>query len=102
LAAWTGLASARYGGLHIAGGTVDVAIEVELQRDVGCAQHWSKSSRRAIRPSCRSSGVATDVAHFSDSPRERADTLMVGKSTCGNGATGSNRNAITPDKRDRR
>jgi hypothetical protein len=51
----------------------------------------------AMRPSWRSSGVATDVAMFSGlAPGRLAVTLMVGKSTCGSGATGSSRNAITP------
>jgi hypothetical protein len=31
-------------------------------------------------------------------PGSWADTDMVGKSTCGNGETGSTRNAETPDK----
>ncbi len=45
----------------------------------------------------RSSGVATDAAMISAlAPGSPAFTLMVGKSTCGNGDTGSTVNAIAP------
>src|SRR5215813_3571006 len=53
-----------------------------------------------MRPNCRSSGVATAEAIVSGlAPGRLAPTAIVGKSTCGNGATGKNRNATTPDKR---
>ncbi len=43
----------------------------------------------AIRPNCRSNGVATDDAIVSGSaPGRPAETEMVGNSTCGSGATG--------------
>jgi hypothetical protein len=43
--------------------------------------------------------VATEEAIVSGlAPGKDAETEMVGKSTCGNGDTGRNRNAITPDK----
>src|SRR5947208_14760275 len=52
----------------------------------------------AMRPNWRSSGVATDDAIVSGlAPGRLADTEMVGKSTCGSGETGSNRNATTPE-----
>src|SRR5262245_14244883 len=52
----------------------------------------------AMRPICRSSGVATEVAMVCGlAPGRLADTLMVGKSTCGKEATGRRRKAITPD-----
>ena len=39
-----------------------------------------------MRPNCRSSGAATDVAMVSGlAPRQEAKTKMVGKSTCGRG-----------------
>ena len=51
----------------------------------------------AIWPNCRSSGVATDEAMVSASaPGSVAVTWIVGKSTCGNGATGNSRNAAMP------
>ena len=46
----------------------------------------------AMRPSWRSSGVATAEAIVSGlAPGSAADTMTVGKSTCGSGATGSSR-----------
>jgi len=51
----------------------------------------------AMRPSERSRGVATVAAIVSGlAPGRLADTDIVGKSTCGNGETGSNRNAVIP------
>ena len=51
----------------------------------------------AMRPSERSSGVATVAAIVSGlAPGRPACTEIVGKSTCGSGETGSNRNAIAP------
>src|SRR5262245_2972942 len=51
----------------------------------------------AIWPRCRSSGVATVVAITCGlAPGICARTEMVGKSTCGSGATGSWKNAIAP------
>src|SRR5262245_55565276 len=51
----------------------------------------------AIRPNCRSSGVATDDAIVSGlAPGSEADTEIVGKSTCGSGDTGSDSNATAP------
>ena len=44
----------------------------------------------AMRPNCRSSGVATDEAMVSGlAPGRLAFTWIVGKSTCGSGETGS-------------
>jgi hypothetical protein len=44
----------------------------------------------AMCPNCRSSGVATEDAMISAlAPGSPAFTEMVGKSTCGSGATGS-------------
>ena len=54
----------------------------------------------AMRPNCRSSGVATAEAMVSGlAPGKEAPTPMVGRSTCGSGATGKKRKAITPDKK---
>jgi hypothetical protein len=51
----------------------------------------------AMCPNWRSSGVATDEAMISAlAPGRLALTEMVGKSTCGNGETGSTLNAIAP------
>jgi len=56
----------------------------------------------AMRPNWRSSGVATADAIVSGlAPGRLAPTPMVGKSTCGSGATGRNRNAIAPEKKNR-
>ncbi len=45
----------------------------------------------AIRPNCRSSGVATEDAIVSGlAPGRPAETLIVGNSTCGSGETGRN------------
>ena len=46
----------------------------------------------AMRPNCRSSGVATEEAMVSGlAPGRPALTWIVGKSTCGSGDTGRNR-----------
>ena len=51
----------------------------------------------AMRPSARSSGVATVAAMVSGlAPGSEACTEMVGKSTCGSGETGSRLKAIAP------
>ena len=50
-----------------------------------------------ILPKARSSGVATVLAILSGlAPGKLAVTLITGKSTCGRGATGSNRQANKP------
>ncbi len=50
-----------------------------------------------MRPSARSSGVATVAAMVSGlAPGSDACTEIVGKSTCGSGETGSRRNASAP------
>ena len=55
------------------------------------------SVTEAMRASCRSSGVATAEAMISGlAPGKDAETLMVGKSTCGKGETGRNRKATAP------
>ena len=55
------------------------------------------SETEAMRENCRSSGVATEEAMISGlAPGNDADTLMVGKSTCGKGDTGSRRKATAP------
>src|SRR5260370_36528174 len=49
----------------------------------------------AMRPNCRSSGVATAEAIVSGlAPGSEADTEMVGNSTSGNGETGRNLEAM--------
>src|SRR5467141_1120311 len=54
----------------------------------------------AMRLNWRSSGVATADAMVSGlAPGRPAPTPMVGKSTCGSGATGKNRNATAPDRK---
>ena len=54
----------------------------------------------AMRPNCRSSGVATAEAIVSGlAPGRFALTEIVGKSTEGSGATGNNRNPIAPASR---
>src|SRR5206468_10815731 len=51
----------------------------------------------AIRPNCRSSGVATDVAIVSGlAPGKLAWTEIVGKSTCGSDDTGRSGYASAP------
>src|SRR5580658_10911024 len=55
------------------------------------------SVTEAIRPNCRSSGVATDDAMVSAlAPARLAFTWMVGKSTWGRGETGKTWNATAP------
>ena len=52
-----------------------------------------------ICANCRSSGAATEVAMVSAlAPCQVAVTWMVGKSTCGSGATGRNGKAAMPTK----
>src|SRR5208282_3278434 len=54
----------------------------------------------AMRPNWRSSGVATEEAIVSGlAPGRLAPTEMVGKSTCGRGATGRKRKATTPERK---
>src|SRR4030095_9666944 len=51
----------------------------------------------AMRPNCRSSGVATDDAIVSGlAPGSDAEIEIVGKSTCGSGDTGSSVYAAAP------
>ena len=53
----------------------------------------------AMRPSERSSGVATEDAIVSgDAPGSEALTIIPGKSTCGSGATGSIRKPSMPQR----
>ncbi len=48
---------------------------------------------------CRSSGCATEAAIVSgEAPGSDAETEIVGKSTCGSGATGSDGNATSPTR----
>ena len=50
-----------------------------------------------IEPKCRSSGVATLLAIVSGlAPAIEAETLIVGKSTCGRGETGNLKYAAIP------
>src|SRR5256886_16874174 len=54
----------------------------------------------AMRLNWRSRGVATAEAMVSGlAPGRPAPTPIVGKSTCGSGATGRNRNATAPEKK---
>src|SRR6202050_5659996 len=54
----------------------------------------------AMRPNCRSSGVAMADAMVSGlAPGRLALTEIVGKSTCGRGATGRSRKPMAPDSR---
>ena len=53
----------------------------------------------AIWPNCCSSGAATEVAMVSAlAPAQVVVIWMVGKSTCGSGATGRNGNETMPTK----
>src|ERR1700722_17164368 len=53
----------------------------------------------AMRVNCFSSGVATEEAIVSGlAPGSCADTWMVGKSTCGSGETGKERNEMMPER----
>src|SRR5690348_4422857 len=53
----------------------------------------------AMRPNCRSKGVATAEAIVCGSaPGSEAPTEMTGNSTCGSGATGRKLKANAPDK----
>src|SRR2546426_5125975 len=54
----------------------------------------------AMRPNWRSRGVATAEAMVSGlAPGRPAPTPIVGKSTCGSGATGRKRKATTPERK---
>src|SRR5208282_831788 len=54
----------------------------------------------AMRPNCRSSGVATAEAIVSGlAPGRLEPTEIVGKSTCGSGATGRKRKATAPERK---
>ena len=87
------------GGLHVARGGIDVAVEIELQDDVGGAQRADEviSVTPAMRPNWRSSGVATEEAIVSGlAPGQTGGDGNRGKFTCGSGDTGSNRKAAEP------
>ena len=80
------------GRLHVSRGGIDIAVQVELQGDAAVIPRVLDeviSVTAAMRPNCRSSGVATDEAMVSGlAPGSAALTEMVGKSTCGRGDTG--------------
>ena len=86
--------------LHVLRGGVDVAAQIELQRDVGAALRAGRVDRGrapAIVANCFSSGSATADAIVSGlAPGRLALTWIVGKSTVGRSLTGSMRYAITP------
>ncbi len=86
--------------LHVLGGGVDVAAEVELQGDVACDPRLLFEVicvTPAICDSCRSSGVATFDAIVSGlAPGRLALIWMVGASTCGSAATGRRTYAMIP------
>ena len=78
--------------LNVTGRAVDVAVQIELQRD-GCR---AEGARRSHFVDARDvtelpfERAATDEAIISGlAPGKTRQTLMVGKSTCGNGATGN-------------
>ena len=81
------------GGLHVLRGGVEVAVEVELQRDAASIRATLDEvieSRPAMVENCRSSGVATAEAIVSGlAPGSDAVTWIVGKSTFGRSLTGS-------------
>ena len=88
------------GGLHVSCGRVDVAVQIELQNDAGCSK---RAGRRHFgqRRRCARTGAPAESPRKTPSspgwrPADVALTWMVGKSTSGNGATGSNRNATAP------
>ena len=59
------LAARRIDGrLHVARRGIDIPVQIELQRDAGAAELLDEviSVTPAMRPNCRSSGVATDEA----------------------------------------
>ena len=83
------------GRLHVLGGRVDVAAQVELQRDAACCPGMLvevMESMPAMVENCFSSGVATAEAMVSGlAPGRLAVTWMVGKSTFGRSLTGRSR-----------
>ena len=88
------------GRLHVTPRGIDVAVKVELHRTIPVVPNWLTEViwlMPAIRPNCRSSGVATDEAIVSGlAPGNEAPTEMTGNSTCGKGATGRKLNASVP------
>src|SRR6185369_160774 len=69
----------------------------KVTRDEPCELDEVISVTPAMRPSWRSSGVATDVDIVSGlPPGNDAETEIVGISTCGSGDTGNNVNATMP------
>ena len=79
-------------GLHVFRRAVDVAVEIELDGDLGAARANSCDVIEltpAMVENWLSSGVATAEAMVSGSaPGRLAETVMVGKSTAGNSLTG--------------
>ena len=81
--------------LHVLRGGIDVAVELELQRDLADperARRGHQSASDGICPKLRSSGAVTSDAMVSGlAPGSWVVTWMVGKSTCGSEETGSHR-----------
>jgi hypothetical protein len=90
MAAWTSTAAASMLRFRSNCSVIDV-VPIELV-DVICV-------RLAISENCRSSGVATlDAIVDGSAPGKETDTWIVGKSTCGSGATGSSGHAAAPTR----
>src|SRR5208337_4316609 len=91
IAAWMSLAAASM--LRLRSNWTVIAVAPSELVDV----IWETPGIWAI---CRSSGWATEAAIVSgEAPGNVAETVIVGKSTCGSGATGSDGNATRPTSR---
>ena len=90
-------------GLHVLRGRIDVAVQVELQRDLRwCRARWSRSSataRRSPRTDTPAASPPTTPWSPGLAPGNCAVTWMVGKSTCGSGATGSSGKTTRPTRK---
>ena len=88
-------------GLHVLRGGIDVAVEVELQRDRGRPE---RAGRGHLRDAGDLGELALERRRDRGGHGVRAGAgklgrhLMVGKSTCGSGATGSSGKATSPTK----
>jgi hypothetical protein len=77
--------------MHVAGCAVDVAVEIELQRDGGgaepaCRGHLREAGDRRKLLLEGDEAIVSGLA-----PGNVAETVMVGKSTIGSAATGNKR-----------
>ena len=104
---WTGQILRQLSGggvdrsLDVVGGGVDVAVEIELDAD---RRHAERACRRHLRDARDLRDLPFERLRdrgrhrLGEAPGSEAATVMVGKSICGRGATGSDGKATRPTR----